>query len=210
MKVKFVIPVMDTESGNYEYTGRNMTMDDYFNMLRNRVSSTNDIMDNSLYGYDGHVVLERGGFGQRNLYDSQNVNLNKEIKYDFSESEAWVTDADGDDIEINDLENYIRTGKKFLLKVNVNPNSLENDAESELRSWMDDSNRVLEDHTLDNRTMLLTLPLHDFILDTAVDGDESKPIFQILGCKIIQIYNPKKTTYPYYFAIMIEKIIKQS
>lgn len=209
MKVKFVIPVMDTEAGNYDYNGKNISMEDYFAILRNRVSSTNDIMENSLYGYDGQVVLERGGFGKRNLYDIQNVNVNKEIEYVFSESEAWVVDGNDDDLSVDDFNEFISNGKKFILKININPNSLENDAESEIRNWMDDSDRVLEDHSLDNRTMLLTLPLRDFIIDTAVDGDDSKPIFQLLGCKIIQIYKQKKSGYPYYFAIMVEKIMKQ-
>lgn len=209
MKVKFVIPVMDTEAGNYDYNGKNISMEDYFAILRNRVSSTNDIMENSLYGYDGQVVLERGGFGKRNLYDIQNVNVNKEIEYVFSESEAWVVDGNDDDLSVEDFNAFISNGKKFILKININPNSLENDAESEIRNWMDDSDRVLEDHSLDNRTMLLTLPLRDFIIDTAVDGDDSKPIFQLLGCKIIQIYNQRKSGYPYYFAIMVEKIMKQ-
>ena len=33
MKVKFVIPVIDTETGTYEYHGRDFGMDEYFNMI---------------------------------------------------------------------------------------------------------------------------------------------------------------------------------
>jgi hypothetical protein len=56
--------------------------------------------------------------------------------------------------------------------------------------------------------MLLSLPLRDFIIDTATDDDESKPVFHIINCRVIQIY-PKKTGCSYYFAIMCGEIKKQ-
>ena len=51
MKVKFVIPVVDTEAGNYEYHGRDFDMDEYFDMIRSRVDRTNRAMDAFAYNY---------------------------------------------------------------------------------------------------------------------------------------------------------------
>jgi hypothetical protein len=178
-------------------------------MIRARANQTRRVMDEFAFNY-------KSGFGfnvqgnTMNLYDSENVNKNKEIDYTFSESEALILDGDDYDIEISDLYDYLKAGKKFLLKININPNSLDGDAESEIRNWLDESNKVLNDTLLDNKTMLLSLPLRDFIIDTALgDDDSSNPIFHIRNCRVIQIYPKKESGYDYYFAIMCGEIKEQ-
>ena len=212
MKVKFVIPVINTEEGKYDYNGRDFTANDYFGMIQARANQTRCIMDKFAYNYSNGYGIQSlmGSSSVRNLYDGNNVNLNKETVFDYSESEALIFDGDGNEMIIDDFYDLLKQGKKFLLKVNINPNSLENDAESELRTWIDDSDKVLKDRTLDERTMLLSLPLRNFIIDTAFDSDDdSLPIFHILGCKIIQIYPKKESNFDFYFAIMCEQIKKQ-
>ena len=211
MKVKFVIPVIDTESGTYEYHGRDFTADEYFNMIQSRANQTRQVMDEFAFNYkNGFNMPRKPRTMVDNLYDSENVDMNKEIDYTFSTSEALILDGDDNDIEIGDLYDFVRNGKKFLLKVNINPNSLDGDAESELRNWLDDSSKVLNDKLLDNRTMLLSLPLRDFIIDTAEnEDDDTKPIFQITNCRVIQIYPKKTSGYDYYFAIMCGEIKQQ-
>lgn len=208
MKVKFVIPVVDTEAGTYEYHGREFDMDEYFDMIRNRVDRTNRAMDAFAYGYSHGFGIQRGNAMNRGLYDIENVDKDKEIDYNFSESEALVLDGDDNDVQIQDFYDLVAAGKKCLLKININPNSLDGDAESEIRKWLDESNKVLNDKMLDNKTMLLSLPLRDFIIDTATDDDESKPVFHIINCRVIQIY-PKENGYSYYFAVMCGEIKKQ-
>ena len=208
MKVKFVIPVVDTEAGNYEYHGRNFDMDEYFDMIRSRVDRTNRAMDAFAYNYSNGFGVQRGGYLNRGLYDIENVDRNKEIDYTLSESEALILDGDDNDVQIQDFYDLVAAGKKCLLKININPNSLDGDAESEIRKWLDESNKVLNDKMLDNKTMLLSLPLRDFIIDTATDDDESKPVFHIINCRVIQIY-PKENGYSYYFAVMCGEIKKQ-
>ena len=208
MKVKFVIPVVDTEAGTYEYHGREFDMDEYFDMIRNKVDRTNRAMDAFAYGYSHGFGIQRGNAMNRGLYDIENVDRDKEIDYNFSESEALVLDGDDNDVQIQDFYDLVAAGKKCLLKININPNSLDGDAESEIRKWLDESNKVLNDKMLDNKTMLLSLPLRDFIIDTATDDDESKPVFHIINCRVIQIY-PKENGYSYYFAVMCGEIKKQ-
>ena len=209
MKIKFVIPVVDTEAGTYEYHGRDFGMDEYFNMIRSRVDRTNSAMDAFAYNYRNGFGIQRGNSMNRGLYDIENVDKNKEIDYTFSESEALLLDGDDNDIQTQDLYDLVAEGKKCLLKININPNSLDEDAESEIRKWLDESDKVLNDKKLDNKTMLLSLPLRDFIIDTDTDGDESKPIFHIINCRVIQIYPKENGGYSYYFAIMCGEIKKQ-
>lgn len=209
MKVKFVIPVIDTEAGNYDYTGRDFTADEYFDMIRSRVAKTNRAMDEFAFNYRNGFSIDRNSNLNRGLYDIENVNKNIDIDYTFSESEALILDGDDNDIEIKDLYEYEKAGKKFLLKININPNSLDEDAESELRKWLDESSKVLNDGLLDNKTMLLSLPLRNFIIDTDTDGDDTKPIFHISNCRVIQIYPKKQSGYDYFFAIMCNEINEQ-
>lgn len=204
MIVRFVIPVMDTEKGNYDFDG-NISTDQYLQLLNNKVQSNERVMKEFEYNYTHGGSLN---LGYSNIYDAQNVNTKKEIDFNFSTSQALIKDGNGNEVNVEYLQGYVESGKKFLLKVNINPNSLEEDAESELRTWLDDSKRVLSDTSLDNKTMLLSLPLRDFIIDTET-GDtngSNKPIYQILGCKVLQIYPKEKSGYDYYFAIMVEKI----
>ena len=209
MKVKFVIPVINTEIGNYEYKGRDFTANEYFNMIQNRSIQTQKIMDDFVSNYRNGFSIN-SNYLANDLYDSKNVNKNKEIDYTFSESEALIFDGYDNDININDLYNYLTSGKKFLLKININPNSLDGNAESELRYWLKESKNILKDTTLDNKTMLLSLPLRDFIIDTAIgNDDDDNPIFQILNCRVIQIYPKVESGYDYYFAIMCGEIKKQ-
>lgn len=211
MRVKFVIPLMDTESGNYEYNGREFSTDDYFSMIENGAIQTNSIMNEFARNHaDNRMISDWGGGGRKGLYDTQNVNLNKEIDYEFSESEAVISGCSGEDVSETYLSEMCTSNKKFLLKININPNSMEYDAESDMREWMDDSRMVLSDTSLDKRAMLMSLPLRDFIVDTDLDGkDSSKSIFRLLGCKIIQIYPKEKSGFDFCFAVMVSKIEEQ-
>ncbi len=211
MRVKFVIPLMDTESGNYEYNGREFSTDDYFSMIENGAMQTNSIMNEFARNHAENITIsEWSGGGRKGLYDTQNVNLNKEIDYEFSESEAVISGCSGENISEEYLYKMCGSDKKFLLKVNINPNSMEYDAESDMRGWMDDSRMVLSDTSLDKRTMLMSLPLRDFIVDTDLEGkDNSKPVFHLLGCKIIQIYPREESGFDFCFAVMVSKIEEQ-
>lgn len=202
MTVKFIIPLLDTERGKFEYDGE-LSDAAYFGMVQNRVMQTQRIMNEFAYAYKNGMAI---GHDVRGIYDRQ-PNQDVEAKFIFSESEAVLFDANNNEIEIPDLYNYLRSGKKFILKVSINPLSMENDAESDIRAWMDESDKVLHDTALDQRTMLLSLPTRNFVIDTAVDGDDSKPIFQVFDCKILQVY--KKQTNRYYFGMMVNEILEQ-
>jgi hypothetical protein len=77
-------------------------------------------MDEFAFNYkNGFGIQSNNGMRVNNLYDSENVNKNKEIDYNFSTSEALILDGDDNDIQIEDLYDFVRNGKKFLLKVNI-------------------------------------------------------------------------------------------
>jgi hypothetical protein len=86
----------------------------------------------------------------------------------------------------------------FLLLLNINPNDIHNNAEEELRFWADDSNKILLDKTLDDRTKLKVLPIKTF-------GIELKGVdYKLVNCKLIENRSDKK--FPFYYIIMVEKI----
>ena len=216
MIVKFIIPVIDTESGDYSFNGRDFSMDEYFDMLNDHVDRTNSMMNKFARNYARKYDKESGI--RHDEYDIKegvvisrgailpSMDINAEDNFDFSESQAFIQDIDSNDLQIDGLDGFVKSGKKFLMKININPTSMDGDAESEMRNWIDESNSILLDEDLDNKTMLMALPLRDFIIDTNGDDDKKgdKPIYQLLGCKILKILDK----YPYYFTLMVEKIVE--
>ena len=206
MIVKFIIPVINTESGDYSYNGREMSDEQYFEMIEQHAWDTRGMMNNLINNIRN----------QRNVYDNRRIDddgllpdieiKNDEYKFDYCESEALIQTSNSEELDITGLDNFVSKGKKFLININVNPNSLEPDAESELRRWMDESKNVLNDETLDNKTKLLALPLREFIIDTSDSKNKTNPLYQLEGCKILKVYEEK---YPFYFSLMVEKIEKE-
>ena len=75
--------------------------------------------------------------------------------------------------------------------VNLNPTTIDPDAESEIRYWLEDSLRVWRDEALDQRTKILSSPERDLkiVLSDGVKHTLSK-------CKIFEEYSDEK--YPLF------------
>lgn len=194
MITKLIIPVIDTESGKFSYNG-NLTKEEYDNMVMDKFLSTNNKMnkfvDNMMNGISN--VRSNGYYTANHQKDFP------DIKYNFFETDVFVQDSKKNDIDASFFQNYIENEKMFILILNINPN-MEPDAESELRFWMDDSLKVTNDTTLDTQTRLKVLPKRGFkILINNVE-------YVLEGCKILQNYSNKK--YPFYFAVIVEKITR--
>ena len=89
-----------------------------------------------------------------------------------------------------------------LLLININPNGLENNAEEELRFWVDDSMRIINDNFLDDRTRIKVLPTKTFGVEI------NNETYTLKNCKLIE--NRSDKSFPFYFIIMIEKITKEN
>lgn len=198
MQTKILIPVIDTESGNYDYE-RNISNDEYSEMFVDNFNRTDKQINRYVNDLAHGVTLSSKirSFGYEISNDRQK---SVEDKYNFYEAEAFIQDSRRMDVGIDFFNEKIYDGKMFLLLVNVNPNSIDNDAESELRFWIDDSRKIHNDATLDDKTKMKALPSRQLKIKL---GEE----YAIMkGCKVLKDYSDRK--YPFNFAIIVEKLIK--
>ena len=132
----------------------------------------------------------------RRFYNVEDAN-HPDIEYDDEEIEVFVTDSKRTDIGEDFFEKHLKVGDMFILILNINPNTLSGDAESEVRFWMDDSMKVINDRRLPDDVKLKSLPGREYGL---IVGD--KTVF-LSNCKMVQNYSKKNS--PFNFAIIVEK-----
>lgn len=190
---KLLIPVVDVDSYNFdcdqEIDRDTYSLMVYDSFMRNdkRIQRFADSIRNK----------EEFDFGERRDY-----NGNATLKYVLSESETLFLDKKRNDLDGKYIADLASSGKMGIIIMSINPESLSNDAEGEIRFWMGDSNKVLRDGSMNDRAKLRILPKMNFIYES--DGGER---YILCGCKMFEDYSNDKQ--PYYFAIIIEKIIKR-
>lgn len=196
MLTTLIIPVIDTENGKYEYKGEKLSREVYESMVMDNFLATDRqvsrFVDNMAHG----ISNVRPSYGE---YNSRTERDYPDIVYKFYEAEAFVQDTKKNDIEQDFFDKHASAGDMFILLLNINPNSLEGDAESEIRFWLDDSLRIHRDYTLDDETKLKALPKRGLKIKV---GEKTGILEE---CKILQDYSDKK--YPFKFAIIVKKII---
>lgn len=185
--------MIDTESGKYDYRGK-LSRDDYSQMVMDNFQRTNrqvtQYMSEWMSRDTQFTTLKREG---------AMIEGSPDIKYDFYDAEAFITDSKKVDVGADYFNKHLEKGDMFILIININPNSMDEDTESELRFWVGDSKGIHSDKSLDNKTKLLSLPPRNLEIDLGNDNWKT-----LVNCKILQDFSDKK--YPYNFAAIIEKI----
>ena len=137
MIAKLYVPIIDLSRANFDY-GRNLTNEEMADMEYEKFRRTDRQVDNYVtqmqYGRDNRWDVREE---RNNRKDFSNVIDEDE----YVQCEAFFADSKKKEIS-EDFFSEHDNGKKFIITININPNSLEQEAESELRYWRDDSNGV--------------------------------------------------------------------
>lgn len=193
MITKLYVPIIDLSRANFDY-GRNLTNEEMANMEYEKFRRTDRQVDN---------YVTQMQYRKDNRWD---VRETRNYRRDFSnvidedeyvECEAFFADSKKKEVSEEFFSEH-DNGKKFIITININPNSLEQEAESELRYWRDDSNGVLNDRTMDNQTKIECLMRRD--LGIELGGTRKK----LEDCRIIADFSNKD--FPYYYGILVSKI----
>ena len=116
MQVKIIMPVIDTESGKFEYKGRALTREEIGNMEYEKFLKTNrqvsQFADNIRRGISNYD----SGFSSR-LRDVRDIK-NPEILYNAEEIEAFLSDSKGNGVEPSYFEKFVENGKMFIAILN--------------------------------------------------------------------------------------------
>ena len=195
MNTKFILPVIDTENLKFEYHGRDLTREEFGNMEYEHFLRTNKqvqmFVNNIAQGISNYDNGITGRF--KNVSDDKHP----DIVYNFEESEGIVLNAKKREVDEAFFQNYIDNGKMFILILNFNPNTLSDDAKSELLFWIKDSTMVVNDRTLPDDVKLKSL--QDRYMWITVNGRA----ILLNKCKMIQNYSDKSN--PFKIGIIVEK-----
>lgn len=191
MITKILIPTVDLRRANFDY-GRNLSDEeaaameiDKFNRTDRQIGSYVDSMRYGNRSYMSDVRRQRRDFS--NVIDDD----------EFLECEAFIGDSKKKEV----FEDFFKThmdGNKFIITLNINPNSLDQEAESEIRYWRDDSNGVLNDPFLDNQTKI------ERLMERPVGIEIEGKRYCLENCKIIADFSDAK--FPFYYGILVNKI----
>ena len=188
MIVKLVVPVVDTENINCD-SDVSMTRDEYGAMVYDTYKRNDKAIDAYTRGYRRPV----------DLYERENDRVQyDDLVFQDVECECQIMDVKKQEISDEWLEEYVYNGKMLLLALNINPSDIDLNVESEIRYWMDDSGRLLNDETIDDTTKLKYLPTRTFKIRT------KEREYTIENCKLVE--NRSDENFPYCFVIIIEKI----
>lgn len=200
MITKIYFQITDLESMNFD-SDVNMTREQY------------DLMSYENFQQNEYMMkdFERYGFNVKNntYYNSYTQNDKREnhtnnefLKY--SECEALIKKMGANkvytDATTTDFMELNENGRMSVMNVNVNPNSIEYEAESEVRLWMGESARINSDRMMDNKSKFSALPKRD--IKVMCDDDTH---FIMKNCKIIEDNSNK--SFPINLIVVIEKII---
>ena len=192
MITKLLIPIVDLKRANFDY-GRNISMDEAAAMEIDKFRRTDRQIGNYVnqmqYGYDRRYMSD----ARTRRDDFSNVIDDNE----YVECEAFIGDSKKKEV-FEDFFHQHENGKKFIITININPNSLEQEAESEIRYWRDDSNGVLNDGYLDNQTKIERLM--ERTLGIEIEGKK----YALENCKIISDFSDEK--FPYFYGLLVNKI----
>lgn len=196
MKTKLILPVIDTERGEFKYNGRQLTREEFGDMEYRHFLETNSQME----WFTDNI---RRGVSNINPYanrmrEVRNVE-HPDIYFNDEEIEVILYDARRNEVDEEFLLEHARKGDMFILLLNINSNTLTGDGESETRFWMEDSQKVLNDDSLPEEMKLKTLPGRDY---TVFAG--KTPVL-LKNCKMVANYSNKR--YPFYIGLIVEKAV---
>ena len=192
MLTNLIIPVQDTESAKFEYEGT-LSREAYESMVLDRFHRTDRQIDEFMHrDRSNKFAYDLPDDTDEQYYDVDDSDNEVEVQ-------ALLLDSDKNNFDEDYLYDMADSESMFVLIVNVNPEELDDGAESELKYWLDDSMRVWEDDELDKKTKLKVSPPRDLKIELS-DGNK----YTLENCKIFEDYSDDR--YPLYFAMVVEKI----
>ena len=191
MITNLIIPVQDTESAKFEYEG-NLTREAYESMVLDRFHRTDRQIDEFMHRDRSNKFAYDLRDNNSEYYDGEDTDSEVEVQ-------ALLLDSSKKNFDEDFLFDMADRENMFVLIVNVNPEELDDGAESELKYWLDDSMRVWGDDDLDKKTKLEVSPPRNLKIVLS-DGNK----YTLQNCKIFEDYSDDR--YPIYFAMIVEKI----
>lgn len=119
--------------------------------------------------------------------------------YEYNEVKALITDINDNDLKASNILSYYESDEILVLILSINVETLNEDTESEIRSWIKDSMNINNNTNINDDLKILNLPKKNIKIDI------NNNILYMVNCKILDNYSDISHG-KIKFAILIEKI----
>lgn len=202
MKSIIYIPFANGDAVNgFKYEGEELTPKKYVKMEEHEYYDHKECVDYM-------VVSSLGNNMSYNTYKKRKINV-KNQAYEFHKCNGNIRNIDGSDVTLPQLDRRWTNKEQFGLYVYLDANefSQKPDLETDLKMWIQDSQKIMNIETLSDEEKVFHLPKKDF----KIDFNDGKSHAVLKNCKFGKLLSsikkangePSITA----FAMIIERII---
>lgn len=202
MKATIYIPFANGDAVNgFKYEGEELTAKKYVKMEENEYYGHRQ-------GVDRMVISSLGNNMACNNYQKRRINV-KNQNYAFHKCEGNIRNSDGSEISVAQLDRRYVNNEQFALFVYLNETEFKTkpDLETDLKMWIQDSQKIFNIQKLTDEEKVFHLPKKDF----KIDFDEGKSHAVLKNCKFAKLLSTirKANGEPMItsFAMIVERII---
>ena len=193
VKIKF--PIADTESGYYDY-GRNLSDEEYSDMFiadfRKNESDMRQV--ENIIRENGRSLEKKYNISDIRRHNGNSKYSNVQEKVTWIENDASVSTMEHQNVSAEYLMEKAESKDMDILEVNfLYDGYMDNDLESELRYWTEDSCLV-------RKKPIFKLKKKKIVIDDDV--------FNLFDCKIVKDNSDRRN--PFNLTLLINKIEKEN
>lgn len=202
MKVTLYIPFANGDAvKNFNYEGEELTPKKYVKMEEKEYYGHRE-------GVDQMVVTSLGNNMSYNSFEKRKINV-KNQQYSFHKCDGNIRNINGSEISVSQLDRLWANKEQFGLFIYLDEKQfmLKPDLETDLKMWIQDSQKIMNIESLSETEKMFHLPKKDFKLD--FDNGKSHAVLK--NCKFAKLLSTilKANGEPMItsFAMIIERII---
>ena len=202
MKVTLYIHIANGDAVNgFNYEGEELTAPKYVKMEENEYYGHKD-------GVDHMVVTSLGNNRAQKQYKKRKINF-KNQSYAFHKCDGNIRNINGSEITVTQLDRLWANKEQFGLFIYLNEQEFirKPDLETDLKMWIQDSQKIMNIAKLSDEEKMFHLPKKDF----KIDFDNGKCHAVLKNCKFAKLLSSikKANGEPMItsFAMIIERII---
>lgn len=160
MKAVIYIPFANGDAVNgFNYEGEELTPKKYINMEEHEYYDNRECVDHM-------VVSSLGNNMSYNTYKKRKIKV-KNQKYSFHECNGNIRNTDGSEITVSQLDRRWTNREQFGIYVYLDASefSKKPDLETDLKMWIQDSQKIMNIESLTTEEKVFHLPKKDFKID---------------------------------------------
>lgn len=161
------------------------------------VKDMNKMIDEHFYENDAMITRYTnqmmGGYSDPYVSDMRTIQNNQQ-RMDYHDSnyievpmDTYIIGLNDIELEENQIMDKVYDGQMFAIKLNINPETIDDRIISDLKFWVRDSNMLWNNPTLSQEKKLLMSPTRNLKIELS-----DKHIYTMKNCKIFESYITKK------------------